>query len=1003
MASTFWLYGVISWWVNGRQKQAGPRASNQAFPDVLPPKKWLTVTQWAAGASQGSRIVFVLPVKLSSTHWRTNAEAASVPSRGCACHSRRGVQCANFHRTWGWIRLAQAAFSTVHQAIRYREIYQDLCHGRALTTMPAMAGLKRSLETMLEHHHHDPTNQLRNGSQPTSRPRYSYGSHTGDSIDTMTRTPSPTSSSSAGDIPNFAADASIVLVGIRGAGKSTLAIMASSAMKRRVIDVETAFQRACGMPRARYKKIHGTPQCHRQQEMILQSILERNRTDCVIVCSWMETRVQDFLREFAATNPVIHIVRDTEAIQEHLKIHDREKMCSMLSVSRAIFRSCTNLEFFNVSERQSGGVDSPSVDPVLDRLAAPYLTLKQAERHLLKFLSLIFPPGAIPFIESAFPLALIPTGELQFTYAVSLPLSDVVRPGFEMEDHVEGVDVVQIVVPNLGGDIDEPNPDNFDDLAGQITRAVGIARRGTVLPVSIHIELPETTTDDLVRYYLELVAHATRLAPEMVAVDLRIEDADIARLVATKGRSKLIGDCSITFDPPSWDSPTWSSLYQKASSLGCDMVRLVRPAYSIDDNFAVNNLRAVVRSMDCRRIPLIAFNTGALGRNSACFNPILTTVVPKSLPEPHLSAPDAYCLTSHAATKALCSSFIYDSMKLYVFGVKVGYSMSPAMHNSGMVACGLPHHYRPHSTNSLSAIKHLIEDPYFGGASIGLPFKVEVITLIHSLSRHARAIGAVNTLIPVRQLNPDGSLPQGGEFFKGMGRAGPVKALYGENTDWIGIRACIRRGLSPANAVRPGTSGMIAGAGGMARAALYSMLQVGIQNIAIYNRTRSNAEKLATHFTQLLQKPDFQSLGAGKETRFHIMDNLSEDWPSQFNLPTIIISCIPTHSIGNVPAPDFTVPEDWLGNRTGGVIIELGYKTLDTPLLAQAKMHASRGWVAMTGIDLLPEQGFAQFELFTGKRAPRKVMRKGLLKAYEEEKGRSHELQSCQASDAGDD
>ncbi|KAL6862531.1 hypothetical protein ACO1O0_002765 [Amphichorda felina] len=866
-----------------------------------------------------------------------------------------------------------------------------------------MAGLKRSLEAMLGHDHHDHTNQLRNGAQPTSRLRYSYGSYGADSTDAMTRTPSPTFPPLTTEIPDFGADASIVLVGIRGAGKSTLAIMASSAMKRRVIDLETAFQRACGMSRASYKKIHGTPQCHRQQEMILQSILERNRTDCVIVCSWMEPRVQELLREFAAANPVIHIVRDADAIQEHLKIQDAEKMRNMLSVSRAIFRTCTNLEFFNVSERQSGGVDSPSVDPVLDRLAAPYLTLKQAERHLLKFLSLIFPPGAIPFIESAFPLALVPTEELQFSYAVSLYLSEVLQPRFEMEDHVEGVDLVQIVVHNLDGEMGEPTQDTADDLAGQITRAVGIARRGTVLPVSVHVELPESTTDDLARYYLELVAHATRLAPEMVTVDLRLDGAGISRLVANKGRSKVIGDCSITVDPPSWDSPTWLSLYQKASNLGCDMARLVRPASSIDDNFSINNLRALVRTMDCRQIPLIAFNTGALGRNSACFNPILTTVVPKSLPGPHASTPDAYCLTSHAATKALCSSFIYDNMKLYVFGVKVGYSMSPAMHNAAMVACGLPHYYRPHSTDSLSAIKHLIEDPFFGGASIGLPFKVEVITLIHSLSRHARAIGAVNTLIPVRQLNPDGSLPQGGEFFKGMGRAGPVKALYGENTDWIGIRACIRRGLSPANAVRPGTSGLIAGAGGMARAALYAMLQVGIQNIAIYNRTTSNAEKLATYFTQLLQKPDFQSLGAGKDTRFHVIDNLNEPWPSQFNLPTIIISCIPTHSIGDVPAPDFTVPEDWLGNRTGGVIIELGYKTLDTPLLAQAKRHASRGWVAMTGLDLLPEQGFAQFELFTGKRAPRKVMRRDLLRAYQDEKGRSHELQSCQPSDAEGD
>lgn len=816
-----------------------------------------------------------------------------------------------------------------------------------------------------------------------------------------TRTPSPTFPPLSGEIPDFRADASIVLVGIRGAGKSTLAIMASSAMKRKVIDLETAFQRACGVSSASYRKENGTPQCHRQQAKILQSVFERNRTDSVIVCSWMESRIQALLREFAATHPVIHVVRDIEAIQDHLKIQDRGKMDNLLSVSRAIFRTCTNFEFFNVSERQVEIPQSPSRETLLDRLPAPYLTLKQAERHLLKFLSLIFPSGAIPFIESAFPLATIPTEQLQFTYALCLPLPHILERDFDLEDQVEGADVVQIVVSDLLNTGAEGLKDGFWEIAEKITEGVGMARRGTVLPLAVHIELPENPHEEIIRLYLELVSHATRLAPEMVTVNLRLNDADITRIVAAKGRSKIIGDCTIAADPPAWDSSTWTSLYQKASKLGCDMARLVRPATSFDDNLAINYFRASANALSCRSIPLIAYNSGSLGRTSACLNPILTAVVPKS--RPHFEYGGS-SLTTQAATKALCSSFVYDKMKLYVFGVKVGYSMSPAMHNSALAACGLPHHYSPHSTESLSAVKHLIEDPNFGGASIGLPFKVEVITLIHSLSRHAQAIGAVNTLIPVRHLNPDGSLPQGGEFFKSMGRAGPVKALYGENTDWIGIRACIRRGLSPANAVRPGSCGLLVGAGGMARAALYAMLQVGVQNIVLYNRTLANAETLAKHFSQLLQKSEFQSLGAGKDTRFHIIHNIRDSWPSEFNLPTIIMSCIPTHRIGDVPAPDFTVPEEWLGSRTGGVVIELGYKTLDTPLLAQARRKASRGWVALTGLDLLPEQGFAQFELFTGKRAPRKIMRRDLLRAYRDEKGFMHdELQSRMPSEVRED
>ncbi|KAL6871950.1 type I 3-dehydroquinase domain-containing protein [Trichoderma novae-zelandiae] len=843
-----------------------------------------------------------------------------------------------------------------------------------------MAGVKRSLAAMMD--------TTEGPLAVDSRLRSCAWMNSSSESEVTSRTPTPPYTPTRGKIPDFSSEASLALVGLRGSGKSTLAIMAASALKKNIINVEAVFQSATGSSSSSFKQINGNAECQRKQAAILQEVLEQNPTGCVIVCPWMERRIQSLLRQFAATNPVIHVVRSVDAIQGHLKLQDRTKVHNLVKMSAFFYRSCTNLEFFNVSEMREASMEEHGANHDGITTTAPYLALKPAERHFLKFLSLIYPAGTIPFFESAFPLASIAPEDRQFTYCLSVHIQDVLSGTQDWEDSIVGVDAVQVFVNNLA--TAGESMDGVDRITDKITEAVGIVRRSTMLPILLNIKLPEVPNNRVVRSYLDLLSHALSLAPEMLTVDLRLDESDLSRIISAKSRSKIVGNYHVSTDIQPWDSLAWISWYHKACQLGCDLVRLVREAKTMEDNFSISRFKSKITSIKGHKIPLIAYNCGHLGRHSACFNRILTLVAPSPVTQADGSrAPFPY-ITAKEATNALYASFVYDAMKLYVFGANVGYSMSPAMHNAALSACGIPHSYAPCSSESLKGVEHLIYDPHFGGASIGLPFKVEVTTMTKYLSPHARAIGAANTLIPIRQLRPDGTIPTGSALLAGVNRAGPVLALYGENTDWIGIRACIRRGLSPANAVRQATWGFIIGAGGMARAAVYAMLQVGIKNIAIYNRTAANAEKLVSHFQQLLQEKEPNPLANDHEIKFHVFTSLEEPWPTEYRYPSIIVSCIPTHPIGNTPSPEFKMPDSWLSHQTGGVIIELGYKTLNTPLLKQARDGASRGWVAMDGLDLLPEQGCAQFELFTGRRAPRRVMRREILEKYRDEDGKSH-------------
>ncbi|KAK1725504.1 hypothetical protein CaCOL14_009599 [Colletotrichum acutatum] len=869
----------------------------------------------------------------------------------------------------------------------------------------ATAGVKRSyvataMSDEEDHHHHQLENPAkfirvdgRNGhsaspSQPqsprtNSSSRYSMAACSRPETP-ITRPATPVAHLPS-EVPPFPADASIVLAGIRGAGKSTLAIIASTAMERRAVDCEKAFQQVTGLTSFAYKRAHGPAECHRRQTDVLRDLLDQNSKSTLIVCSWMERGVQTLLREFCRTHPVVHIVRDVKAIQEHLKIEDEDKARNLLAASSTIFRTCSNLEFFNVSETADPWIETDAARIEAhaggQKPPAPYLTLKRAERHFLKFLSLIMPKGSIPFIESAFPLASIPTEDRRFTYAISVSLSSLLNNELAIEELETGADAIEIVLDGIAG------AQSLDsERAADIARIIGSIRRSTVIPLMYHVVLPDSSES----VYTDYILHGLRLCPEYLTVDLRLNDFQLLHIISMKRRSKIIGHLTPAADSPPWSDPFWMSQYHRARRLGCDLVRLVKPVTSIKDNFDISHLKALVEASTGHKIPLIAYNSGPRGRHSAAMNHVLTSVVPEK-PIPSIHNPNQPCLTAAQATQALYNSFLFDPMKIYVFGAHVSYSLSPAMHNAALKACGIPHLYRPFSTPSLNGLRELIEDPYFAGASVGLPFKVEIITLTHSLSRHAQAIGAVNTLVPVRRLNPDGTIPEDEKLFNCRNRAGPVRALYGENTDWIGIRACIRRGLSPANAVRTSSCGLIIGAGGMARAATYSMLQLGVKNIVVYNRTITNAEKMVNHFARLLKRHDLPLLSATSdvETKFHIIRNLDEPWPEDFRLPTMIVSCIPTHSIGDVPAPNFEAPQAWLGSPTGGCLVELGYKTLDTPILNQARKVSHRGWVTMDGLDLLPEQGFAQFELFTGRRAPRRLMRGEVFRAYPDGHDRS--------------
>jgi shikimate 5-dehydrogenase len=827
--------------------------------------------------------------------------------------------------------------------------------------------------------------------------------------------------------------------------------MAAAACQRRVVDIENLFHQATGRSMTEYQKQFGGSNRNLRHAEVLRNALQTFETGAIIVCNGtyrLDAKSQAILHDFAKSHPVIHVLRDSRSVHQYLDTAEESKLQHVLAVSIPTFRRCSNYEFYNLDETRTA---HHSVTPAHQSSTPAFLTLKRAERTFFKFLSLILSsqnthgkiPSAVPPLEPGhFPLSYLATEQRSYTCAVQVLLSDVVLEEIDIEELEFGCDAFELVV-----EPEELTLDRAEDIAKSIFKV----RRSTVIPIIYHVMPVDVETDsrrqresytpsfqgpvhapsavhDPLHHlisspntpenpppssssaykksdytkasYFANVRHGLRMAPEFATVDLTMDEDIITAIISCRGSTKIIGHLHSARD---WYHPFWIEKYDMAIQLGCSLVRFTRPAKFMDDNAAIQSFRNTI-STKRTRIPLICYNTGRAGRRSACFNQVLTPVIPEALMKDSAGFeervqhnPETSWLTVQEATHILYASFTYDPMKFYVLGASAGYSLSPAMHNAAYRTCGMPHHFDRVQTVTLEdTLGQLLRKSNFGGTAISQPFKIPAIALAHSVSRHARAIGAINTLIPVRHLNDDGTVPDADDvaLFQERNQVGPVKALYGDNTDWIGIRSCIRRSLSPANAVRPTTCALVIGAGGMARAAVYALLQLGVKNVVIFNRTHNNAKKLVTHFDRLTSNPSaaklFPSFVQACQPTFQILQSREDPWPEHLRAPTIIVSCIPTDPIGTNRSPQFTLPEHWMQSPTGGVVIELTYRTLNTPLMRQIREEAYASWICMDGLDLLPEQGFAQFELFTGKRAPRRIMREEVLRCWTDEQGQSN-------------
>lgn len=261
-----------------------------------------------------------------------------------------------------------------------------------------------------------------------------------------------------------------------------------------------------------------------------------------------------------------------------------------------------------------------------------------------------------------------------------------------------------------------------------------------------------------------------------------------------------------------------------------------------------------------------------------------------------------------------------------VIGDPIGHSLSPVLQNAGFQARRMDAVFLPFLVRDLRDFLRSVESLGVAGFSVTLPHKLAILRHLDDCDPMASAIGAVNTVV-----------------VRGGGK------LYGYNTDYVGVLRALGRRIP-----LRGSRALIFGAGGAARAVAFALAESGASVCVCARRTQAAKALARAVGGEVVERPRLQR---------EFFD--------------AIVNATP---IGMHPA----VGRSPLAARELNcrLVFDLIYRPRVTKLM---QLAALRGIETVSGVEMFVAQGTAQWEIWTGERAPVEAMRRAVLRALTRE------------------
>ncbi|KAH8677261.1 dehydroquinase class 1 [Xylariales sp. PMI_506] len=684
---------------------------------------------------------------------------------------------------------------------------------------------------------------------------------------------------------------SVFIIGMRGAGKTTTGGWMAGILDRPFTDLDLELERREGrtIPEMIRDENFGWEGFRKAELALITDVMTNQASGHVFSCGGgvvESPEARKMLISYHKKGGVVLLVnRDIEQMIEYL-MRDKtrpaytEQIREVYERRKPFFQECSNYEYHS---------------PYLDGIS-------EAPADFKNFVSFIC--GKSNHFE------VVKKKSQSFFVSLTVP------------NLSAAVDVIPRVV--VGSDAVELRVDLLDNLSPEfIVSQISLLRSTAKVPIVFTLRskdqggrLAYTSEQEL----LPLYRTAIRMGVEYIDVEMTLSPETLDLISQSKGFTRIIASHHDPNGLLSWKNGGWQTWYNKALQYG-DIIKLVGVAHKMDDNFACANFRD--RMVDSHDKPIIALNMGTAGKLSRVLNQFLTPVSHPDLP--FKAAPGQLSAAEIRAGLALLGKI--EAQNFYLFGKPISASRSPALHNTLFQQTGLPHKYHLFETDDASSVKDIIRSPDFGGASVTIPLKVDIMQYLDEITDSAKVIGAINTIIP--KIAADGT-----------------KRLIGTNTDWMGMVYTLRSaGIAAVTKAKPG-SAMVVGSGGTTRAAIYALHSLGYSPIYVVARNAASASDMCSSFPNdfALERPEDAS---------HVKV-----------LPTVIITTIPADkpihpSMKELIGTVLRQPKSVVVPR---VLLEMAYKPSHTPLMGLAE---DSGWRTLPGLEVLCSQGFYQFQLWT--------------------------------------